>query len=135
MFPTVEALGKCENYTHGDGYLQYGMPHTPPQYQIASNIATAFDPTVEYSPGDLVYYAGKLFQCVKPHAGSWNDSDFIVTTINDALKEKSDIDMLSAYVQNNVLSGYEISQDPRQREIANAVKHLLSALGGDVQLP
>lgn len=32
MFPTVDPLGKCDNYTHGDGYLQYGMPHTPPQY-------------------------------------------------------------------------------------------------------
>ena len=85
VFPTVDALGKCENYAHGDGYLQYGLPHTPPQYQIASNIATAFDPTSHYKAGDLVYYSGKLFQCIKDHIGNWNDSDFICTTINDAL--------------------------------------------------
>ena len=131
VFPTVDPLGKCENYTHGDGYLQYGLPHTPPQYQIASNIATAFDPTVEYKPGDLVYYAGKLYQCINEHpAGNWNDNDFVVTTINDALKQKTPIEMLSDYVQTTALSGYEISEDPRQREIADAVKHLLSALGG-----
>ena len=61
VFPIVDALGKCENYTHGDGYLQYGVPATPPQYQIASNIATAFDPTSQYKSGDLVYFNGKLF--------------------------------------------------------------------------
>lgn len=130
MFPTVEPLGKCENYTHGDGYLQYGLPHTPPQYQIASNIATAFDPTAEYNPGDLVYYGGKLYQCVAYHLGNWNDVDFAVTTINDALKHKSDIDMLSNYVETTALSGYPFSDDPRQREIADAVKHLLSLVGG-----
>ena len=109
VFPTVNPLGKCENYTFGDGYLQYGLPHTPPQYQIASNIATAFDPLGEYNLGDLVYYNGKLYECITHHpGGNWDDSHFIVTTINDALKQKTPVSLLSNYVETTTLSGYEI---------------------------
>lgn len=133
MFPEVNQFGKCDNYASGKGYEHYGKPHTPAQYQIASSIASAFDPKKHFDAGELVYFGGKLYQCINPHIGNWNDNDFKQITISDALQQKTSIDDLSVYVRNDVLSGYTISKNPTQHEIADVTKWELSVLGGTVE--
>lgn len=123
MFPVVQPLGICDNYAHGDGFLQYGPPHTPPQYQIASNIAAAFDQTKEYEVGNMVYHDGKLYVCTKDHKGNWNDDDFVLTTVSDQLQHT---------VHDDILSGETMHMDPRQREIADIVEIVLKKFGGKI---
>lgn len=45
---------------------------------IEATIAPQFDPTAAYNAGDLVYYGGKLYECLLDDtAGNWNPSRFV----------------------------------------------------------
>lgn len=54
-----------------------------------TELANAFDPSVEYQEGRLVVYEGHLYRCVGGHYGAWNDNDFVLSTVDAAIRADS----------------------------------------------
>lgn len=55
-----------------------------------SALAPTFSESVSYSEGRLVYRGDTLYRCIVMHSGSWDQSHFAETTIDEALSMKGD---------------------------------------------
>ena len=55
------------------------------QKAAKSELAATFNPSKSYEQGRLVIYEGRLYRCVAPHLGPWNDSDFQLSTVDGAI--------------------------------------------------
>lgn len=52
---------------------------------LRQELALPFDERRTYTPGRMTVYNNELYKCVSKHTGVWSESDFALTTVDDAI--------------------------------------------------
>ena len=81
--PTVTAYS--HNDTDGEHPVPLALKTDVSPKADRTELASEFSPDKSYEPGNLVVYGGRLYRCVALHDGAWDSSDFVESTVEEAI--------------------------------------------------